>query len=66
MSIIFRIAREIEVMQNEAKLLQQQMSSVKGDVMKVSILIFIKIIKQLAKKADTFKSFDFILKYDMH
>lgn len=30
-----RIAREIEVMQNEAKLLQQQMSSVKGDVMKV-------------------------------
>ncbi|KFM79728.1 Conserved oligomeric Golgi complex subunit 7, partial [Stegodyphus mimosarum] len=30
-----RIAREIEVMQNEAKLLQHQMSSVKGDVMKV-------------------------------
>lgn len=30
-----RIAREIEVMQNEAKLLQQQMSNVKGDVMKV-------------------------------
>ncbi|GFS71825.1 conserved oligomeric Golgi complex subunit 7 [Nephila pilipes] len=30
-----RIAREIEIMQNEAKLLQQQMSSVKGDVMKV-------------------------------
>ncbi|XP_035211268.1 conserved oligomeric Golgi complex subunit 7-like isoform X2 [Stegodyphus dumicola] len=30
-----RIAREIEVMQNEAKLLQHQMNSVKGDVMKV-------------------------------
>ncbi|XP_054714505.1 conserved oligomeric Golgi complex subunit 7-like [Uloborus diversus] len=30
-----RIAREIEMMQNEAKLLQQQMNSVKGDVMKV-------------------------------
>ncbi|KAG8182519.1 hypothetical protein JTE90_002057 [Oedothorax gibbosus] len=30
-----RIAREIEVMQNEAKLLKQQMNSVKGDVMKV-------------------------------
>ncbi|GIY61541.1 conserved oligomeric Golgi complex subunit 7 [Caerostris darwini] len=30
-----RIAREIEIMQNEARILQQQMNSVKGDVMKV-------------------------------